>query len=106
MVKVRIFRRGQKICGFRAAGHSGLAPRGEDIVCAGVSSLTQAALLGVMRHLHRRLDYKQASGELHVELIDDPDDLTEAIFQAMLLGLTEIAGQFPRALCVTETEMR
>lgn len=87
-----------KASGFTVTGHSGTAERGRDIVCAGVSALTQTALLGIMEYLHREVDYDVASGKLSVRLKSAPDDLTEAILQSMLLGLTEIQKLSPEAV--------
>ena len=99
MIKVKIFKESAgRIVGFEVAGHSGTAAHGQDIVCAGVSSLTQTALLGLGEHLHRDLDYSVASGELKMRLKGAPDDLTEAILQTMLLGLMEIQKLSPEAV--------
>ena len=87
-----------KVSGFTVTGHSGTAERGQDIVCAGVSALTQTALLGMMEYLHREVDYDIASGKLSVRLKGVPDDLTEAILQSMLLGLAEIQKLSPEAV--------
>ena len=99
MIEIRIFSQTDgKISGFSVTGHSGTAERGQDIVCAGVSSLTQTALLGIMEYLHREVDYDIASGKLTVRLKSVPDDLTEAIMQSMLLGLIEIQKLSPEAV--------
>ena len=99
MIEIRIFSQADgKISGFSVTGHSGTAERGQDIVCAGVSSLTQTALLGIMEYLHREVDYDIASGKLTVRLQSAPDDLTEAIMQSMLLGLMEIQKLSPEAV--------
>ncbi|MBQ1868200.1 MULTISPECIES: ribosomal-processing cysteine protease Prp [Selenomonas] len=99
MIEIRVFSKSDgKITGFSVSGHSGTAEHGQDIVCAGVSSLTQTALLGIMEYLHREVDYDVASGKLLVELKCDPDDLTEAILQSMLLGLIEIQKLSPEAV--------
>lgn len=99
MIKINIFSEADgKIQGFSVSGHSGTADYGQDIVCAGVSSLAQTALLGVGEHLHRAMDYSVASGELRMMLKDKPDDLTESILQTMLLGLKEIAKVSPEAV--------
>lgn len=99
MIEIRVFSKSDgKISGFSVTGHSGTAERGQDIVCAGVSSLTQTALLGMMEYLHREVDYDVASGKLFVQLKCDPDDLTEAILQSMLLGLMEIQKLSPEAV--------
>ena len=99
MIEIRVFTKSDgKITGFSVAGHSGTAERGQDIVWAGVSSLTQTALLGLVEYLHREVVYDVASGKLLVELKGSPDDLTEAILQSMLLGLIEIQKLSPEAV--------
>ena len=103
MIEIRIFSQTDgKISGFSVTGHSGTAERGQDIVCAGVSSLTQTALLGIMEYLHREVDYDIASGKLTVRLKSAPDDLTEAIMQSMLLGLMEIQKLSPEAVRISK----
>ena len=102
MIEIRTFSQADgKISGFSVTGHSGTAERGQDIVCAGVSSLTQTALLGIMEYLHREVDYDIASGKLTVRLQSAPDDLTEAIMQSMLLGLMEIQKLSPEAVRIS-----
>ena len=91
-----------KIKGFEVAGHSGTAPKGKDIICAGVSALTQSALLGVMEYLHCAVTYDMAGGNLEMQLIDVPDDLTEAILRTMYMGLAEIAKISPKGLRIYE----
>lgn len=103
MIKVKIFKEPtDRIVGFEVAGHSGTAERGQDIVCAGVSSLTQTALLGLEKHLHRDMDYSVASGKLKMQLKSAPDELTETLLQTMLLGLMEIAKLSPEAVQIQE----
>ena len=105
MIEVSIFlSQGEKISGFQVTGHSGTAARGKDIVCAGVSSLAQTALLGVGKYLHREVDYKVASGKLSMRLKGAPDDLTEAVLQTMLLGLHEIAKISPEEVRINERQ--
>ena len=103
MVQIEIFRQESgKITGFAAAGHADQAPHGYDIVCAGVSALTQAALLGLQEHLHHAIDYEQASGKLTVQLQGSPDELTEAVLQTMLLGLQGIAQYSPEHIRIQD----
>lgn len=102
MIEIEIFScQNEKIIGFEVTGHSGTAVRGEDVICAGVSSLTQTALLGLGEYLHRDLDYSVASGKLSMKLRDTPDSLTEAILQTMLLGLIEIEKFSPKAVRIS-----
>ena len=51
MTKIRLFFNGNDIIGFSAEGHTGFADRGEDIVCAAISVLTQTAVIGLQQEL-------------------------------------------------------
>ena len=103
MIKIEIFRQQDgKVSGFSVSGHSGTAEYGKDIICAAVSALAQTALLGLGKHLHRRLDYKVASGDLYMHLEEAADDLTEAILETMILGLIEIENINPKSVRVSE----
>ncbi len=105
MIDVKIFSgTDEKISGFEVTGHSGTAAHGQDIICAGVSSLSQSALLGVGEYLKRDVDFRAASGELYVKLREEPDELTEAIFQTMLLGIREIEKIAPKAVRILENK--
>jgi hypothetical protein len=86
----------------KVSGHAYFAPRGHDIVCAGVSSLVQAAIMGLERHLNRDINLCQTKDLLAVELIEKPDELTEAILETMLLGLGEIAKLYPKSVRIVD----
>jgi hypothetical protein len=100
MIEIEIYEeKDGRISAFSVHGHSGTAPKGRDIVCAGVSTLAQTALLGLGRHLHRELDYNiDPSGDLHMTLREAPDDFTEAILRTMRMGFEEIERAYPNAV--------
>ena len=91
-----------RIIGFSAQGHAGAGPKGGDIVCAAVSVLTDSVFLGLDRHLQRELSWSADSGELLVQLKQEPDDLTEAILATMFLGLSEIKKLYPEKIRIRE----
>ncbi|MBR2518369.1 MAG: ribosomal-processing cysteine protease Prp [Selenomonadaceae bacterium] len=91
------------IVGFSVDGHAdGGGGRGFNIHCAGVSSLSQAAFLCVRDHLKRDFDWDAAHGRLMLRLKTPPDELTEAVFQTMIIGLREIEKLAPQFVKVTE----
>ncbi|MEN6414495.1 MAG: ribosomal-processing cysteine protease Prp [Veillonellales bacterium] len=103
MVKIEIVRNlAGAITGFSVKGHTNTAPHGEDIVCAGVSALTQTAVLGLQEHLGRSCRLDIASGRLCLELCDAPDGLTGAILETMVLGLAEIAKMNSQSVHILE----
>lgn len=101
MIKIDIYRNAQAITGFCVSGHADAAPHGQDIVCAGVSSLTQSAVLGVTEYLQRKVKVAVDPGKLVLEL-QETDSLTSAILETMLLGLTEIAKLYPKFVRIKE----
>ena len=103
MITVTLVRDNKKaITGFTISGHAKTAPHGQDIVCAGVSTLAQSAIMGIERHLGRDIDLGQDTDGLTMSLIGQPDSLTGAILETMLLGLTEIAKLYPKSVRITE----
>ena len=102
MIVAEIFTQaeGGKIVGFDINGHANTAPRGFDIYCAGVSSLSQSAFLCIQKHLKREFEGSAAGGHLKIKLKTPPDDLTEAVFQTMLIGIKEIANIAPKIVKV------
>ncbi len=103
MVKIEIVRNAQQaMVGFRVNGHAETAPHGQDIVCAGISALTQTAVLGLERQLKKKVQIKIASGKLIMNLLDNPDALTNAVLETMLIGLTEIGNINPQSVRISE----
>lgn len=103
MVKVTLFRRRGPgdLTGFEAAGHSGYAERGYDIVCAAVSALTTVTVLGlqVRLGLSPAVQVDEETGWLRCRL--DPDRISPEVWEraqdlleTMALGLTEIAKDY------------
>ena len=105
MVEVKIFREKGPISGFEISGHAikpGLLSKNKfDLVCAGVSSVSITALNGLVEYLGIRLENPQCEdGYIHCMLpadIEDIQDLkAQAILETMVLGLQEIAKDFPK----------
>lgn len=97
--------------GFSATGHSGYAEEGSDIVCAAVSTLTITcvnsleALLGVTPQIRGG-----ENGRLEA-LVTIPEDEQTArgvqlLFDSLMLGLKEIAGDWPKYVKLSIQERR
>ncbi len=105
MTKVVIFRNEEgKIAGFNSEGRAGLSPEGKDIVCAGVSSLMQTAVIGLEGYLKLEPRVEQDKGWLKCELERDYflDREVDAILETMLLGLYSIEREYPDHLEIEE----
>lgn len=103
MIKIELQRNSNgMISALHVSGHSGTAAKGRDIVCAGISVLAQAAIVGISEHLHREVEYSiDSSGDLELKLKGDPDDLTEAVLETVRLGFVGVAEASPGAVRIT-----
>lgn len=105
MTKIVFFRKGKNLCGFEASEHSGFAQEGEDIVCSGISALTQTAVLGLSEHLKLDIEAIIEDGHIYCALKSKPTCETDAILETLLLGLRSIANNYKDYLNITEREV-
>ena len=76
-------------------GHAGYAPKGQDIVCAGVSSLVYA-LIGWLENnseYTRLVSIDDSNGE--VVIYCEGDEMVSAVFYMTALGIEQIASTYP-----------
>lgn len=88
-----------RIVAFYLNGHAGYAAYGEDIVCAGVSALTQTALLGLEHFLKEKSpDIQFASGNLNCKLPTclnaQEREQADVILETMYLGLKAVEKNY------------
>ncbi|MCS6903306.1 MAG: ribosomal-processing cysteine protease Prp [Candidatus Bipolaricaulota bacterium] len=105
MTSVEILRDSdRKIFAFRSRGHTGYAEEGKDIVCAGVSTLLQTAVLGLEEYLKLDPKVEQEKGFLQCHLERDIflNREIDAVLETMVLGLKALEREYPEHLRVTE----
>ena len=93
MIRVNYLREGERHR-LSVTGHAGYATHGNDIVCAGVSSISYT-LLVYLHHIGARLNEARAdSGDL---LIDAKGGkMTDGAFDMALVGYLQIAKKYPQ----------
>ena len=86
--------------GFSVIGHAGSAPKGEDIVCAGLSALAQTAVNALETVAGVQARFHVGEGYLSVKL---PGGLSAGsrhrariILQTVRQGFMDIAASYPR----------
>ncbi|MBV9233595.1 MAG: ribosomal-processing cysteine protease Prp [Candidatus Eremiobacteraeota bacterium] len=86
-----------RIVGLCARGHADFAQYGEDIVCAAVSAILQAARLGLEHHARVPLEVEQRSGQMVLHWSEEVAELesVRAIVATAALAVEAIAGRFP-----------
>ncbi len=97
MTTVRIKREHGSVVKVDSIGHAGYSVDGEDIVCAGISSILQTALLGLIQVAQISLDYK-VDAEIGRLTFGIPDGISETqrhdadvILETMLCGIADLS---------------
>ena len=100
MTDIKVKRNNNSIVEVTASGHTGYGESGEDIVCAGVSTLLQSALLGLLQVAKINVKYRvnEEQGTLRFAL---PDHLSaverhdaDVILNTMLCGLQDLYTEY------------
>ena len=98
MIRVRLKGAPGKIEGFMIWGHSGSAPMGKDIVCAGVSAIAIAALIGLRKRCPEGIRYCVAEGLIYCKLgqghAGDGARDAQVILDTMFHGLESIRQSY------------
>ena len=108
MITVSFHTEGSRITGFTVEGHSGLAPAGEDILCAAVTSavrLTECAVNEVLG-LGAAVKVKEKDASISLKLPGGLGQTNESTCQtllaALMVYLTELHEEYPDNIIVME----
>ena len=97
------------LVGFSCAGHAGYAEKGGDVICAGISALTMTCILALEKLTKLQLKIKKSTTKGLLECnwsnISTEMERASLIVQVMLIGLQDIAAQYPEYLKVSEVEV-
>ncbi len=97
MTQVTIYRdRKGAFTGFRCEGHSGYAVAGEDIVCAGISTLVINTVNAIeaLTATDMNADADELSGLIAVHFPSGCDPQAKLLVDAMILGLQGIQANY------------
>ncbi|NLJ81311.1 MAG: ribosomal-processing cysteine protease Prp [Firmicutes bacterium] len=106
MTKIRFLKDKTGLKGFEVKDHTGYASYGEDIVCAGISALSQTALLGLQKVLSIKCQVELKDGFLYCTL---PADLgktqweqAQIVLRVLYEGIMAIKAEYGRYVSVKE----
>ena len=108
MTTITFHTEGRRITGFETQGHSGYALRGEDIVCAALTSavrLTECAVndvLGLEAPVKVRDRDAYISLKLPKALDSDSESVCQTLLAALLLHCVQLAEEYPENITVLE----
>ena len=100
MTEVKFSTLNGKFVGVECNGHCDYAEEGADIVCAALSSITQTAVLGIMRLVGVNVDYKtdDEKGYLFAKVADNLNEKdahdVDLILKTAYLGASDLYETF------------
>lgn len=101
MIQVTVTRnKNGLISSFKIEGHSGYAERGQDIVCAAVSALSQTTVIGLEEVLGLSPVVIRHEGMLEVAVCEPHS--AAALLDTMLLGLMDVARSYPDYISILD----
>ena len=111
MTTVTFHSEGSRITGFTVEGHSGLAPEGEDVLCAAVTSavrLVECAVNDVLG-LEASVKVRQKDASISLKLPGGLGQTNESTCQtlltAMMVYFTDLREEYPDNIIVYDMEV-
>ena len=108
MINVTIREQDDYITGFEISGHSNYAEHGKDIICAAVSAISQALIIG-LEYIDTDIQssMEEARGYLDVTIDKEfyNDNSTQLLLKVMELSLKEIEEQYAEYINVEYKEV-
>lgn len=107
MVQVTLYWGGSALVGLESLGHSGSAPRGQDVVCAAVSALVHGLLLGLSEVAEVRDLRCEADPDVPLIRVSWPEEVADSLdllTRTVALSLKEIESGYPGYVSITEVQ--
>jgi hypothetical protein len=104
VIEVSFFRdRHDRLAGLAASGHAEFDEYGQDIVCAAISAVLQAARLGLEHYAGGEIGGGQESGKLRVICAPSARELESvaAILTTAELAVAQVARRYPEHVSLT-----
>lgn len=105
MIKVKFWLEPENcIKRFIITGHAGFSEYGRDIVCSGVSAISQTGVIGLQHYFGDSVAVEQEEGRLTCELPvlnSHEASIAQAILKTMYWGLKAIEAEYSEYLQVT-----
>lgn len=111
MITVTFHSEGDRLVGFEVKGHSGLAPEGEDILCAAVTSAVRLAecavndVLGLEAAVKVRPKDAFISLKLPGSLGQTNESTCQTLLTALMVYCTDLHEEYPDNIIVLDKDM-
>lgn len=82
-------------------GHANYAPIGQDIVCAGVSSLVQTLIQSIEEMTTDKIEYVMKPGTVHIKY-GNLSEQAQLLIDSFFIGIRLIADEYPDHVRLTK----
>ena len=89
---------------FSCVGHAGFSVKGEDIVCAAVSTLVINTANSIEQFTGAKFSVGAEEDCINFVFLEEPNEKAKLLMDAMILGLSEIQKSYSKKFLVLETE--
>lgn len=93
MIKVQLFKKGQQVYGFEVTGHANYLPKGQDLVCAGVSSIITGGFNALEQSAVEEIILEEGKAVVSVKENHHENML---VIKTMVIQLMTIAETYPK----------
>ncbi len=100
MTNIIIHYNGDCVNRIEAKGHTDYAPSGSDIVCAGISTLLQTAVLSVRKMFDIDIVETLCDGNMVLNIPNNKE--VQIIINSIIYGLRDIESGYPKNLRIKE----
>ncbi|MDD3193301.1 MAG: ribosomal-processing cysteine protease Prp [Oscillospiraceae bacterium] len=105
MITVRVEKSGQKIKAFSVSGHAGYADKGQDIVCASVTSAVQLTANAITEQFRERAQVTVGENQISLRLKSDAGREAALLLQALLEHLTILSEDYKNTIQIIVSEV-
>lgn len=83
-------------------GHAGYAEHGKDIVCAGISALTQTLIASIETLTDDSMEYHMESGRTELFFETDLSEGARLLIKSFFIGVSGIEAAYPSYVKLTK----
>lgn len=104
MVKVRIKRKNTSICEVEIKDHAGYADAGQDLVCAGVSSIAVGMMNALDLLVPNTCEFEMKSAYIKIKIIQPSADVN-LLSEALLYQLQTLKENYQTYITINDQEV-
>lgn len=104
MVKVNVIRKHLTIQNITIRGHAGYADQGQDLVCAGVSSISVGMMNALDQLTPETCDFSMKDADIEIQVIRDTTE-NQLLLESLIIQLKTLKESYKTYVQINEQEV-